>query len=103
MQKIMVQAHTSDARLIGLTDNHEFKYHFQSYFLVAKNEGVGLLADFWRRSFAGQQEGSHMAYELQLLDAFEAKGTTRTALFQSAGCNRTMKEWRELIEEGFPL
>ena len=105
LQKIIARTRASNAQLVCLTDNYEFKHHFQSYFLVAKDGGVGVLRDFLGRvrSLENKQEVI-MSYELPLLEAFEAKGLTGEALFPTKGSvNRTTMEWRALIEEGFPF
>ena len=105
LQNIMDRVRVSNAQLIGLTDNYEFKHHIQSYFLIGKNEGVRVLIDFLGNvySLESKQEVI-MSYELQLLDMFENRGLTGEALFPTKGSvNRTTMEWRALIEEGFPF
>ncbi|TCT04734.1 rhamnan synthesis F family protein [Aquabacter spiritensis] len=105
MRRVMDRVRASDADLIGLTDNYEFRHHLQSYFLVAKNRGVDKLTAFLGsvRWLETKQEVI-MSYELETLDAFTAAGLTGEALFPSRSeVNRTTNEWRALIEEGFPF
>lgn len=105
MRRLMNRVRTSDADLIGLTDNYEFRHHLQSYFLVAKNRGVDKLIAFlasvlWLEN---KQEVIN-SYELETLDVFTTAGLTAEALFPSRSrTNRTTNEWRALIEEGFPF
>ena len=42
---VFYRIRASSAQLIGLTDSFEITHHLQSYFLVAKAEGVATVAD----------------------------------------------------------
>ncbi|MCJ8142803.1 glycosyltransferase [Ancylobacter sp. A5.8] len=102
---LMARARASDAELVGMTDNYEFKHHLQSYFLIGKGAGAQTLKAFLDdvRWLDDKQEVI-MAYEIQLLDYFESLGKRGAALFPSQATeNRTLGEWRELIDEGFPF
>ncbi|MCS0505315.1 rhamnan synthesis F family protein [Ancylobacter mangrovi] len=105
MKALLSRVYAADAQLIGMTDNFEFKHHFQSYFLAAKDRGVEKLLDFL--SEVRWLESKHeviMAYEIQALDAFEAAGLKGEVLFPTRETtNRTIAEWRQLIREGFPF
>ncbi|MCS0497831.1 glycosyltransferase [Ancylobacter sp. MQZ15Z-1] len=105
MKALVSRVYAADAQLIGMTDNFEFKHHFQSYFLAAKDRGVEKLLDFL--SEVRWLESKHeviRAYEIQALEAFEAAGLKGEVLFPSRGTtNRTLTEWRQLIREGFPF
>ncbi|CUH49840.1 rhamnan synthesis F family protein [Ruegeria atlantica] len=105
LDSIVNRARESEADLVGLTDNFEFKHHLQSFFLVAKGNAVEALVDFLGgvRNLDDKQEVI-FAYELQLTDALKAKGFQAAALFPNKGTtNRTIKDWQGLIEEGFPF
>ena len=105
MQAIMERVRASRAQLVGLTDNYEFNHHLQSYFLVAKEQGVSRLVDFLStvRWLENKQEVI-FAYELQTLDHFKAAGLAGEALFEThVSTNRTTTDWRQLIKDGFPF
>ncbi len=105
LSDLMAKVHDNDAELIGLTENHEFKRHLQSFFLVAKGKAVKALATFLDnvRILENKQEVI-MSYEVQLTDVLEAQGFRSVALFANTGvANRTVNDWRGLIEEGFPF
>ncbi len=102
---IMARIREKDEDLVGLTENFEFKYHLQSFFLVAKGRAVSALAGFLEgvRMLDDKQEVI-MSYELQLTDALKAEGFQAAALFpNSTSTNRTIKDWQGLIQEGFPF
>ncbi|MDQ0346409.1 rhamnan synthesis F family protein [Ancylobacter vacuolatus] len=105
MQAVMARVRASEAQIVSLTDNYEFRHHLQSYFLVAKDQGVAELAAFlsgvqWLQS----KQDVILSYELNVLAAFQTKGLTSEALFPSRGhTNPTTTQWRELIEQGFPF
>ncbi|WP_454683234.1 rhamnan synthesis F family protein [Ancylobacter moscoviensis] len=105
LRTIMDRARSSTAQLVALTDSHELKRHFQSYFLVAKNDAVRVLADFLGKVRAlNDKHQVIMAYELQVLDALEAEGIVGEALFPTTDArNNTLTDWRELVEAGFPF
>jgi lipopolysaccharide biosynthesis protein/glycosyltransferase involved in cell wall biosynthesis len=105
LSEIMARVRGSEADLVGLTENDEFKRHLQSFFLVAKGKAVKALAGFLEsvRILENKQEVI-MSYEVQLADALEAEGFRSVALFANTGiANRTVNDWRSLIEEGFPF
>jgi hypothetical protein len=95
----------SDARLIGLTDSLEITHHLQSYFLVAKAEGVGTLMNFLAGVKAyTNKEDVIIHYEIPLSRHFRNLDLKVEALFpSSAPGNPTIAHWRELIQQGFPF
>ncbi len=105
LRGIMARVRGSDAHLVGLTNSLEMKEHLQSYFLVAKGRGVQALLEFlgtvrmledkWQVIFS---------HEIQVSDFVQSKGLRTEALFPSfVERNRSVHQWRELIEEGFPF
>ena len=95
----------SDAHLVGLTESLQITRHFQSYFLVAKAEGVGALMDFLSGVKAYRDKHAVIvSYEVPLLQRFLSAGLRAEALFPSASRgNATIEEWRDLIARGFPF
>ena len=95
----------SNAHLIGLTDSFEITPHLQSYFLVAKAEGVATLTNF----LAGVKAYTHkedviIHYEIPLSQHFRNLDLKVEALFPSSTHgNGTIERWRELIQRGFPF
>ncbi len=95
----------SDAQLIGLTDSLEITHHLQSYFLVAKHDGVAALANYLAEVKAyANQEDVIIHYEVPLSRHFRDLNLKVEALFpSSARGNETLVRWRELIQSGFPF
>jgi lipopolysaccharide biosynthesis protein/glycosyltransferase involved in cell wall biosynthesis len=96
----------SSAELIGMTDNYELAYHFQSFLFAVKGAGVQRL-----RAFFAQVAQLHskqqviMTYEVRFHDHLKAQGTTTEVLFPAGEvqANRSVLHWRELVESGFPF
>ena len=95
----------SNAHLIGLTDSFEITPHLQSYFLVAKAEGVATVANFLAGVKAyTNQEDVIIHYEIPLSRHFRKLGLKVEALFPSSTRgNATIERWRELVLRGFPF
>ncbi len=95
----------SRAHLIGLTDSVQITHHLQSYFLIAKGEGVPALRDFLAGVKAyDRKEEVIINYEVPLSRRFREANLTVEALFPSStDGNETIERWRELIQRGFPF
>jgi hypothetical protein len=95
----------SDAHLIGLTDSFEITHHLQSYFLVAKADGVVTLLNFLAGVKAYMnKEDVIIHYEVPLSRHFRNFGLKVEALFPSSTRgNATTERWQELIQRGFPF
>ncbi len=95
----------SDACLVGLTESLEIRRHFQSYFLVAKAEGVAALIAFLSEVKAYRNKHAVIVtYEVPLLERFLSLGLRSEALFSTAGHgNATLEAWRDLVAGGFPF
>jgi hypothetical protein len=95
----------SSAQLIGLTDSFEITHHLQSYFLVAKAEGVPTIANFLAGVKAyTSKEDVIIHYEIPLSRHFRNLDLKVEALFPSSTRgNETLERWRELIQRGFPF
>jgi lipopolysaccharide biosynthesis protein len=95
----------SRAHLIGLTDSVQITHHLQSYFLIAKREGVPALRDFLAGVKAyDRKEEAIINYEVPLSQRFREANLTVEALFPASTYgNETIERWRELIQRGFPF
>jgi Rhamnan synthesis protein F len=95
----------SSAQLIGLTDSFEITHHLQSYFLVAKAEGITTVVDFLAgvKAYATKHDVI-IHYEIPLSRHFRDLDFRVEALFPSSSRgNETLERWRELIQRGFPF
>jgi hypothetical protein len=95
----------SHAHLIGLTESLEIARHFQSYFLIVKDDGVATLLDHLGDviSYANQHAVT-ISYEIPLVRQFLQKGLRVEALFPAlARGNPMIEDWRKLIERGLPF
>ncbi|MEP4879458.1 MAG: rhamnan synthesis F family protein [Tateyamaria sp.] len=102
---ILARVRGSDAELIGMTNSIELKQHLQSYFVVAKNDGVGALLDFLKTVRILEDKWQVIfSYEIQMASYFRSRGLTAEPLFPSfESTNPTVQLWRELIAQGFPF
>ena len=95
----------SDAHLVGLTESFEIRRHFQSYFLVAKAEGVAALLAFLSEVKAYRDKHAVIVTcEVPLLERCLSLRLRSEALFPTTmPGNATLEEWRDLIARGFPF
>lgn len=99
---------TSKADIIGLTESHEIRRHFQSFVIFFKHNAVRsrIFRRFWRSVQNGDRQWVIDRYELNLVSYFENSGFIVEALFPAAlheMLNPTLSNWRELIQRGFPF
>ncbi|PWR02521.1 hypothetical protein DKT77_11385 [Meridianimarinicoccus roseus] len=105
--RLIARVRDSSAELIGMIDSAEQRYHYQSQLLAVRGAGVVQMVDFLAgvRALPTKKQVID-AYELRLHNAFAAAGLSTQALFPiPAGFtgNRTIAQWRALINEGFPF
>ena len=100
---------TSVADFIGLTESHERKRHFQSYFFALKNLANRQLIyqKFWHaiRPLDDKKEIID-TYEVGHLQFLLDHGCSSECLFplsNESGGNPSLLYWKELIAVGFPL
>jgi lipopolysaccharide biosynthesis protein len=100
---MMHRAHQSKADLIALTNNFEIAEHVQSYFLLAKNQGIEALEDYlFTVKTCSSKEEVIRTYEVPLLTAM--RGLAVDVLFPVNGtANQTVFGWQGLLERGFPF
>ena len=101
----MDRIRASSAHLVGLTESLQIERHFQSYFLVAKAEGVAALVSFLLGVKAYRDKHAVIiSYEVPLLRHFLRTGLRGEALLPpSMRGNASIEEWRELLERGLPF
>ena len=104
--KLIADIRSSDADLIGLTENTERGWHLQSYFLAFKRRLLSSSAfkEFIDEivSFTDKNDVVN-EYETQLSRSFTDRGFRCEALFPSANLpNTTLNRWKELLHAGFP-
>jgi len=104
---VLEKVRTSSADLVGLTDNYEYAWHLQSYFLALKERAAS------SRAFREFVQGI-VSYndKLDVIRQFEFRLTSRLrdagmsciALFvASDDFNPSVADWRQLLERGFPF
>jgi Rhamnan synthesis protein F len=103
--EVMDRIRASSAHLVGLTESLQIERHFQSYFLVAKAEGVAALVSFLLGVKAYRDKHAVIiSYEVPLLRHFLRTGLRGEALLPpSMRGNASIEEWRELLERGLPF
>ncbi|WP_442678969.1 rhamnan synthesis F family protein [Sphingomonas sp. ASY06-1R] len=107
LAELIARIQASDADLIGLTESHEYRWHFQSYFLALKPR---LLSSYRLHRFFEDvrilDDKDHViqSYELRFSEDVERSGHRLELLFPSPlALNPTLYAWRELIADGFPF
>jgi hypothetical protein len=98
----------SPADIVGLTESHEIRPHFQSFVMFFKHEALRsrIFHRFWRGVRNGDRQWVIEHYELQMVSRFVNAGLSAEALFPSAPgepANPTLSNWRALIRSGFPF
>ncbi len=95
----------SRAHLIGLTDSLQITHHLQSYFLIAKGDGVPALRDFLGGVKAyDRKEEVIINYEVPLLRRFREANLTVEALFpRQQGATKQPRGGGSLSSVAFPL
>jgi lipopolysaccharide biosynthesis protein len=97
----------SPADVIGLTENEERGWHYQTYFLALKSRALASPA-FQRFvidivSFDDQEDVINQ-YEVRLAAALQGAGLKLALLFPVFGSgDHTIFAWRSLLESGFPF
>lgn len=104
---IISRIRSSQADLIGLTDNRERGWHIQSYFLAIKQRALSSVAfqEFMHDivSFKNKEDVIN-TFEIQLAPTLLSSGLKVEALFQAlSDYNPTIHHWKELLDKGFPF
>jgi hypothetical protein len=107
LDRLLQRVSESPADVVGATDNHEFEWHLQSYFVALKSRALASKA---LRTFFGEvrnlpdKEAVVHTYEIPLARVLGTAGLVCEAIYPSAdGVNPTTSHWRALIDDGFPF
>jgi hypothetical protein len=106
-QAMMARVRGSKANISGLTANHEYGWHVQSYFLAIKRKALASAAF---QHFIGSvrriddKDEVIRQYELTFSARMQAAGLTVDAVYHGPYPNNpVIWSWRELVEGGFPF
>ncbi len=106
-QAMMDRVRASQADICGLTANHEYGWHIQSYFLALKGKALRSAAF---KNFIGSvrriddKDEVVQQYEIKFASRMQAAGLKVEALYYGPYPNNpVIWSWRELIEVGFPF
>lgn len=106
-QAMMDRVRASQADISGLTANHEYGWHIQSYFLALTRKALASAAF---RYFIGNirriddKDDVIRAYEIPFTTQMNDGGLTVDALYCGPYPNNPVVwSWRELVEGGFPF
>ena len=96
------------AEFIGLTESFEYNWHIQSYFLALKKDVLRskVFQDFILNiKNLSSKDDVIQNYELRFAPEMKKAGFICKALFPSIGNNknRTIFDWKALLQEGFPF
>ena len=97
-------AEKSDADMVGFTENHEGRWHMQSYAVIFKEPCINsaAFADFWRPRL-GSRRQVIWTYEVQMAGSMARDGFKVEALYPiESRLNPTHFHWPELLNLGFP-
>lgn len=106
-QAMVDRVRASRADISGLTANHEYGWHIQSYFVAIKPKA--LMSPVFRDFIGGIQRIDDKdqvirEYEITFAAKMQAAGLSVEALYHGPYPNNpVIWSWRELIEAGFPF
>jgi GT2 family glycosyltransferase len=106
-EEVLRRVRSSEADVIGLTDNFECGWHIQSYFIALKSKALmsGALREFFRNiKNLREKEDVTNFYEIRLAPELRSAGLRCEALFPAEQNHNptTSSDWKDLIESGFP-
>jgi len=105
--KLLERVRSSEADVVGMTDNYEIEWHIQSYFIVIKRNA--LISTVVREFFGSvvsfrEKDDVIRVYEVKFAPTLKAAGLICEALFPSVDkVNPTVFHWKRLIRAGFPF
>jgi len=107
-QTMLQRVVQSTADVVSATDSYEQTYHIQSYLLFFKPRALRHPAflKFWQAVRIGNRQQVIDLYETALARYFLRNGLTVKALFPTASTfrgNRTLTDWKGLLDAGFPF
>ena len=106
-QAMISKVRASKTDISGLTANHEYGWHVQSYFLAIKRKALlsSAFRDFIKNiRRIDDKDQVIREYEIPLATKMQRGGLTIEALYHGPYPNNpVIWSWRELIESGFPF
>jgi len=98
----------SQSDIISATDSYEQTYHIQSYLVFFKRRALQdkSFVQFWNAVRIGNRQHVIDLYETTMARYFRRAGLSVEALYPSPKAfqgNRTLTDWRGLLDEGFPF
>ncbi|KWF84151.1 hypothetical protein WL93_20930 [Burkholderia diffusa] len=105
--KLLTRLRSDPADTVGLTESWEHQWHIQSYFLALRRRALAspaLQRFFNNVAILPTKDDVIQRYEITLAPTLRASGVSCSVLFPSANRNnRTLFDWKRLIEDGFPF
>ncbi|MFX1684462.1 FkbM family methyltransferase [Paraburkholderia sp. A2RI-6] len=106
-EKVLTRLRLEPADVVGLTESWEHQWHIQSRFLALRRRALAspVLQSFFNKVGALPTEDEVIQrYEINLAPRLRTAGMTCAVLFPSGNRdNRTLFDWKSLIDEGFPF
>ncbi|MFL9870939.1 FkbM family methyltransferase [Paraburkholderia megapolitana] len=106
-EKLLARLRSEPADMVGLTESWEYQWHIQSFFLALRRRALAspVLQGFFNKvRVLPTKDEVIQRYEINFAPTLRAAGISCEVLFPSENRNnRTLFDWRRLIEEGFPF
>jgi len=106
-ESLLTRLRTEPADMVGMTESWELQWHIQSYFLALRRSTLAhpILQGFFNTvTILPTKDEVIQRYEINFAPTLRAVGISCAVLFPSENRNnRTLFDWRRLIEEGFPF
>ncbi|WP_175688783.1 FkbM family methyltransferase [Burkholderia anthina] len=106
-EKMLARLRSEHADMVGLTESWEHQWHVQSFFLALRRRALAspVLQDFFGNVvILPTKDDVIQRYEITLAPTLRAGGISHAVLFPSENRNnRTLFDWKNLIDDGFPF
>nr|WP_244108460.1 FkbM family methyltransferase [Burkholderia anthina] len=106
-EKMLARLRSEPADMVGLTESWEHQWHVQSFFLALRRRALAspVLQDFFGNVvILPTKDDVIQRYEITLAPTLRAGGISHAVLFPSENRNnRTLFDWKNLIDDGFPF
>ncbi|WP_396329941.1 FkbM family methyltransferase [Burkholderia anthina] len=106
-EKMLARLRSEPADMVGLTESWEHQWHVQSFFLALRRRALAspVLQDFFGNVvILPTKDDVIQRYEITLAPTLQAGGISHAVLFPSENRNnRTLFDWKNLIDDGFPF
>ncbi|OLL33002.1 hypothetical protein BTH42_03405 [Burkholderia sp. SRS-W-2-2016] len=106
-EKLLTRVRSAPGDMVGITESWEYEWHIQSFFLALRRRALAspVLQDFLNNVvILPTKHEVIQRYELKFAPTLRAGGISHTVMFPSENRdNRTLFDWKNLIEDGFPF